>query len=127
MPVGDTMMAVCGLLCESCDIRRMPFDDEAARVTIDWYREKGWLKKNEGVKEAIARNLICTGCHGDRAKHWSADCWILKCCVDDKNLRHCHECTDFPCDRLVDWSRKNEEYAKAFGRLTQLRTTAWML
>ena len=122
MPDDDVLMAACGLLCGSCDIRRMPFDDEAARVTVDWYREMGWLEKNEGVKDAIKKNMICTGCHGDRTKHWSADCWILKCCVDEKNLRHCDECNDFPCRRLVDWSKQNDGYAKAFERLGQLKS-----
>ncbi len=123
MPDDDMLMAACGLLCGSCDIRKMPFDNEAARVTVDWYREMGWLKKNEGVKEAIAKNMICTGCHDDRTTHWSSDCWILKCCVDEKNLRHCHECIDFPCVRLADWSKQNDGYAKAFERLTQLKMT----
>jgi len=119
----DTMMAVCGLLCGSCEIRRMLFDDKAAKVTIDWYREMGWLKENEGVKEALEKNMICTGCHGDRTTHWSADCWILQCCVDEKKLQHCHECTDFPCDRLVDWSKQNDGYREAFQRLTALKNS----
>lgn len=121
MSDDDEMMAACGLLCGSCEIRRMPYDEEAAKVTIDWYREMGWLKSDEGVKEAIEKNMVCTGCHGNRSTHWSADCQILKCCVDDKNLRHCYECDEFPCDRLVKWSRQNEEYARAFDRLSKLR------
>lgn len=123
MPTDDTMMAACGLLCGSCDIRRMPFDDESARVTIDWYREMGWLTMDQGVKEAFEKNMVCTGCHGDRKTHWSSDCWILKCCVDEKHLRYCHECSDFPCNRLVEWSKQNEGYAKAFERLRAVRSS----
>jgi len=118
----DVMMAACGLLCGECDIRRMPLDDEAARITIDWYREMGWLTKDEGVKEAVEKNMICTGCHGDRSTHWSPDCWILKCCVGTKDLKHCHQCTDFPCEKLKEWSKQNAGYTKAFERLKQLHS-----
>jgi hypothetical protein len=101
----------------------MPFDEEAAKVTIGWYRKMGWLREDEGVKEAIEKNMLCTGCHGDRTTHWSSDCWILKCCADEKNLRHCHECEDFPCERLIEWSKQNDGYRKAFERLEQLRSS----
>jgi len=120
----DVMMAACGLLCGDCHIRKMPFDDEAARITIDWYREMGWLTKDEGVKEAVEKNMICTGCYGDRSAHWSPECWILKCCVDTKGLKHCHQCTDFPCEKLEEWSKQNDGYTKAFERLKQLHSTS---
>jgi len=80
----------------------------------------GWLKEGEGVAEAVARNMVCQGCHGDRAKHWSADCWILQCCVDQRGLGHCHECAEFPCVRLVGWSEQNASYGRALERLRQL-------
>lgn len=122
MPNDGALMAACGLLCGTCEIRRMPFDDEAARVTIKWYREMGWLTRDEGVNEAVEKNMVCTGCHGSRQTHWSSDCLILKCCVDEKRLRHCNECDEFPCNMLVEWSKKNDGYAKAFERLTQHRS-----
>ncbi len=124
MSSDDVMMAACGLSCGECHIRRMPFDDEAARITIDWYREMGWLTKDEGVKEAVEKNMICTGCHGDRSTHWSSDCWILICCVGTKGLKHCHQCTDFPCEKLREWSKQNDGYTKAFERLKQLHSTS---
>lgn len=116
------MMAACGLLCEPCHIRRMPFDDEAAEVTLKWYREMGWLGADEGVEAAIDKKMYCTGCHGDREVHWSSDCWILKCCVDEKDLRYCYECSDFPCPKLVEWSTQSDKYREAFDRLSSLRS-----
>jgi hypothetical protein len=116
MPCTDEMMAACGLLCGPCEIRRMPFDDDAARVTIEWYRKMGWLTEKDGVKEAIEKNMVCMGCHGDRTRHWSSDCEILKCCVDEKHLRHCSDCDEFPCNRLIEWSKKDDSYTKAFEK-----------
>lgn len=124
MSNNDEMMAACGLLCGSCEIRRMPFDEEAAKTTINWYRNMGWLKEDEGLTEALEKKMFCKGCHDDRMTHWSPDCWILKCCVDEKHLRYCHECNDFPCNRLNEWATQNDGYRNALERLKRLRTTA---
>jgi len=83
------LIAACGLDCGSCEIRLLPTDEKAAREAIDWYRQQGWLKEDEGLAEALARKMYCCGCHGDRSIHWSADCWILHCCVDERGLPHC--------------------------------------
>jgi len=119
-------IAACGLDCEQCTIRRFPFDESAADEVIVWYREMGWLTSSEGRDEAIARGMVCTGCQGDRATHWSVDadgsvsCFLLACCVDERGLDHCSDCERFPCDRLVAWSKENESYATAFERLTAM-------
>jgi len=42
-------IAACGLDCESCEIRRLPFDEVAAEACVKWYREMGWLTSKEGV------------------------------------------------------------------------------
>jgi hypothetical protein len=115
------MMAACGLDCGSCSIRRFPFDEAAAEEAIGWYRKMGWLTDDEGVAEAIEKKMVCHGCHGDRQAHWSADCWILQCCVDERGLQYCSECAEFPCDRLERWSKSDEAYGQAFERLSRER------
>ncbi|MFC2078030.1 DUF3795 domain-containing protein [Candidatus Bipolaricaulota bacterium] len=120
-------IAACGLDCESCSIRRLPFDEDAADEVVDWYRQMGWLQPTEGRDEAVERDMTCRGCRGDRTVHWSVDddgtvsCWILSCCVDERGLDHCSDCGEFPCDRLVSWSEGNAGYTKAFERLTAMR------
>jgi hypothetical protein len=115
------MMSACGLDCGACSIRRFPSDEAAAAEALPWYRRMGWLKEDEGAAEAVAKKLICHGCHGDRTAHWSADCWILLCCVDEKHLRNCSGCATFPCERLVTWSTTDDAYTKAFARLERVR------
>lgn len=117
----ESSLAACGLDCGSCDIRRLPSDPEAADRVVVWYRSKGWLGEHEGVSEAIARSMYCNGCLGDRTVHWSADCWILKCCVDGKGLKSCSACESFPCTALTSWSKQNASYGQAFERLCVLR------
>jgi hypothetical protein len=117
----ERWIAACGLDCEACEIRRVPFDAEAAQSVVARFREQGWLEADEGVTEILARRMYCKGCHGDREVHWSPDCWILHCCVDDKGLQDCSECEAFPCDRLHQWSSQNDGYGRALQRLQQLK------
>jgi hypothetical protein len=112
-------MAVCGLDCGSCEIANVESDADAAESVTSWFRGMGWLKEGEGVSDVVAKAPYCKGCHGDRATHWSADCWILKCCVDEKGLEHCSECDEFVCERLEKWSGGSERYAEALERLKQ--------
>jgi len=131
MNAGDTDMgnrkwiAACGLDCELCDIRRLPFDEVAAKACVKWYREMGWLTSEEGVAEALERNMVCNGCRGERSAHWSVSddhvCWILECCIDQHRYDFCSQCGDFPCNQLIEWSKKNDGYAAAFARLKAMR------
>ena len=113
------MMAACGLDCGRCEIRLASTDASAAKSVVDWFRDNGWPKQDEG-EVAIARNMLCTGCLGNRSTHWDGSCWILNCCVDAKGHTSCSECDEFPCGRLKKWSKKNESYERAFELLMRL-------
>ncbi len=118
--MATTMLAACGLNCTTCELRLAPTDPEAARVVVAWFKKQGWLSEAEGMAEVLERRMFCTGCLGDRRTHWSSDCWILACCVDQRGHRNCNECEDFPCDRLVAWSAQDESYSAALARLKDL-------
>jgi hypothetical protein len=117
----DDMIAVCGLDCSQCDIRKAPSDPDAANRIVAWFKKEGWLKENEGIKEVIKRGMYCKGCRGDRSVHWSPDCWILKCCVDEKGNRFCYECDGFPCERLSERAKQDDHYGKALDRLKEIK------
>jgi hypothetical protein len=110
-------IAVCGIGCELCDIRRAPEDPAAAQRIVAWYKKEGWLKDNEGIKEVVERSMYCNGCKSDRSVHWSPDCEILQCCVDTKGHQFCSACSDFVCERLEKWAHQNEHYREALNRL----------
>jgi len=95
------MMAVCGLDCGPCEIRLAPFDPKAAQSVVTWFKKMGWLKESEGIAQVIERKMYCSGCRGDRSIHWSPDCVLLRCCVDERGLEHCGQCAElFICERL---------------------------
>lgn len=114
MNSSDEMIAVCGLDCSGCDIRLATMDKDMAQEIAKWFKKKL-------SKEVKPEDIYCLGCRGDRRKHWSPDCWILKCCVDEKKLDFCYECEKFACERLEEWSRSSEKYQKALDRLRHLK------
>jgi hypothetical protein len=118
------LIAVCGLDCTGCPLLNATTDESAAQDLVGWFKQEGWLKEHEGTAELMAQGPYCRGCRGDRSIHWSADCWILKCCVDDKGLEFCYECGSFPCQRLIDWAKQNEHYSQALNRLLRMRQEA---
>jgi hypothetical protein len=122
--MSNTMIAACGLDCGSCEIRLAPIDPEAARVLVEWFRSQGWLSPEEGMAQVQERKMYCTGCLGDRTVHWSADCWILQCCVDEHGLSNCSQCAAFPCERLEAWAQQNSGYQAALQRLRDMRLAA---
>lgn len=123
--MDEQLIAVCGLDCSGCLLRKASLGDvEAAEGLAGWWKSEGWLKEDEGAAEVLARGPHCLGCRGDRSAHWSADCWILKCCVDEKRLSFCYECNVFPCEKLSEWATQNEGYTQALNCLKQMREDA---
>lgn len=110
MNKDNQMVAVCGLDCGECDIHQASNNPEIARQIVDWF-------KKERDIEVKLEDIRCLGCRGDRTKHWSPDCWILKCCVDEKGLEFCSQCDDFPCEKLIEWAKGSEKYGDALNRL----------
>jgi hypothetical protein len=117
-PVNEErIIAACGLDCTACDLRLLPTDAAAADRVVGWFRKMGWLAAGEGLPQILERSMYCQGCRGDRSVHWSADCPILHCCVDERGHQFCSECDLFPCSRLTERAEQNTRYAQALDRL----------
>ncbi|MCK4232801.1 DUF3795 domain-containing protein [candidate division WOR-3 bacterium] len=114
MEEKNDIIGVCGIICSGCDILEASTNPEKAQNIVDWFK-KG---RNTDVK---LEDICCQGCKGDRAKHWSVDCWILQCCVDEKGLESCSECEEFPCKKLVEWAKGSERYEEALNRLKEMK------
>jgi len=110
----NQIIAVCGLNCSECDISQASNNPEIAQEIVDWF-------KKEKDTEVKIEDIRCSGCKGDRKKHWSLDCWILKCCVDKKGLEFCNQCADFPCEKLDQWAKESKGYEEALNRLKEMK------
>jgi len=114
MSRGNQLTGACGLDCEQCDIRSASDNPKLARRIADWLRQ-------HGSPQVRPEDVHCSGCKGDRGKHWSADCWILLCCVNKKGLESCYQCHGFACDKLEEWAKGDRRYEKALSQLKQMR------
>ncbi len=117
----EPRLGACGLECRECSIYLARSDENVAHDVMDWFIEMGWLDGEMDVEEFMSDGPYCLGCHGDRDTHWSPDCWILHCCVDEKGLDNCSECDEFPCERLERWAENDDGYAEGLERLKGLR------
>lgn len=52
MMKSQALIAVCGIDCESCDIRKAPQDPEAAERIVAWFKKEGLLNEDEGYERA---------------------------------------------------------------------------
>lgn len=109
------MLAPCGLDCDECRIHLAPAHPEIAAELVTQFRQSGHSQAEPGW-------FHCAGCPGDRLDHWSLDCEILACCVDEKQFHHCAACESFPCGQLKQHAAKAPRYAAALQRLNQYRT-----
>jgi hypothetical protein len=116
----ENPITVCGLDCSKCDIYFIDEDKEIAKRLLGWFKKEGWRPELTTVQEFMQEGKFCEGCRGNREKHWSANCEILICCVDEKGLNSCHKCTEFICDKLEEWGNKNEKYTQGIERLRNL-------
>ena len=108
------ILAACGLVCNECDIFLAENDPQLAREIVDWFQKE----RNLDLK---VEQVGCSGCKGDRSSHWSPDCDILNCCVDEKILEFCYQCGNFPCDKLTNRAKQNSRYREALNRLTRMK------
>lgn len=61
MNSDEELIAVCGLDCGPCDIRKIltwSHDPDKAQRIVEWFHREGWLKEDEGIDEVIDKG--CT-------------------------------------------------------------------
>jgi len=110
---NSKLIAVCGLNCGECEIYLAPNNHEIAKRLV---------KRFDGMWEDVkVTDFHCSTCRGDQAMNWTEECWIRDCCVINKKLVFCYECKEFPCIKLIEWSKQSENYAKALQNLKNMK------
>lgn len=52
--------------------------------------------------------------------HWSHDCTLLQCCVDERGLEYCYECEEFICHKLEKWAADYPHHRRALDWLKEM-------
>jgi len=101
-------MAACGIDCNECASYKVTMEQDLkeAEKLVDWYRGCGWIGKDEGAEAVLKKNPLCKGC-------WNVtdDCFFkcgcgsrdFRVCCTEKQVNHCGECDDFPCEHFNKW------------------------
>jgi len=105
------LLGICGVYCGACTTYRAYNDKD--QTLIDW-----------GVKMGMPRDEIyCRGCTSDLVNEWCSKCDFRKC-VKEKGIAYCFECKDFPCKKLVDFSKTRPHRTLGLRNLKQLKETS---
>lgn len=104
------LIGACGINCSKCDIHLAPQNALLAQKLAEHFNGL-W----ENVKP---EDFHCEGCSAPNDQMWSSDCWIRKC-VHKKGLTYCSECKMFPCERYLEWTKKDDGYYQAYQSLLE--------
>lgn len=124
-------LAACGVDCNECASYKvtMERDINAAELLVDWYRSMGWIGENEGAEAIMEKAPLCKGCW-----HTPNDDCFFKCgcgsrdfriCCTEKQINHCGECNEFPCEDYKEFASWHEGHQKAMDYLISLRNNTY--
>lgn len=102
------LLGICGVYCGACETYRA-FNDKD-QVLFDWETKMG-MPPDE---------VCCRGCGSDLVNKWCAKCEFRKC-VAQRQISFCFECTDFPCQRLVAFSKTRPHRTLGLKNLQRLK------
>ena len=100
----DKILSACGNDCSACPrYTASPYEkseDELRHTAELWYKI-GYRDKIVSVDE-----ISCNGC---KPENWCRY-HVVKCC-DDKGIRNCSECTEYPCDNIKECFNVTKSFA----------------
>lgn len=120
--MATSKLAACGIDCGACGQYKVTMEQDitAAGQLVPWFRSQGWIGENEGAEAVMKRTPLCRGC-------WdiTEDCfWVCGCgsrdfriCCKGKQINHCGECSEFPCEDYKKWVDWHESHKKAMENL----------
>ena len=104
----EPLLGICGVYCGACTTYRAYNDNDQA--LFDWEVKMGMPREE----------IYCKGCDSNLVNEWCANCDFRKC-VNARKIAYCFECEDFPCKKLVDFSKTRPHRALGLRNLRQLK------
>jgi len=120
--MNQVKMAACGIDCSECAQYKVTAEHDlaAAESLVGWFRSEGWIGEYDGAESIMEKAPLCNGCWDKTGVCFCDDCGLRICCVE-KELEHCGECSDFPCEEYVDWVGGYEHHKRAMKYLKALK------
>ena len=102
------LLGICGVYCGACETYRA-------------YNDKDQALFNWEIKMGMPTSEIyCKGCGSDLVNKWCSKCQFRKCTAK-QDVEFCFECKDFPCKKLIDFSKTRPHRTLGLRNLKQLR------
>jgi len=100
MDVKQELLAPCGLYCGVCGVYYATRDDNVKFMErlVDFYKSSNPERENITIDK-----IKCEGCLSDTKSIFCATCSI-RSCTREKGYQGCHECDDFPCQHIDNFS-----------------------
>ncbi len=116
--------APCGLYCGACSIYVAGRRGDSKRLEQIARIMAEYLGRPVDVKD-----LACDGCLSEVIALQCRDC-MLRACAFGKGLTHCAQCSDFPCQRIIDFNndgmRHHSEVLDNIQRQRVIGIDAWI-
>lgn len=108
------MIAYCGLDCSACKA----FE---ATQKEDFERKKELAKQwTEGLKvEFKPEDINCNGCKSDTISGWCRKICKIRPCAEDKKVKTCAHCNDYPCGKLKEFLLNEPVATKNLEKIRQ--------
>ena len=118
-------LAACGIDCNECASYKVTMEQnlESAELMLPWFRSQGLIEENEGAEAVVKYAPFCTGCWNIAGDcYWTGcnNCNLRICCIE-KQISHCGECSNFPCEPYKKFASGGEVYKKAMEYLLLLK------
>ncbi len=98
-------LSLCGIPCyEDCPIYNTDTNKKDAASVLNWFKENNWIDQHITLKEFMSLGKQCHGCKEITKKHWSSNCKILNCNIDQNTK--CTSCTTYPCEILINHNKE---------------------
>ena len=119
-------MAACGIDCTQCASYKATTEQDlnAAESLVGWYKGNGWIGEGEGAQAVLDKNPICYGCWDITEDcFWKCGCGSVdfRICCTERQIDHCGQCVDFPCEHYKIWAGWHESHQKAMEYLYTLK------
>jgi len=100
--------AACGLFCPGCTLYIGTTEDPER------------LARTAGRFDVSPEEARCLGCRSDVKSPYRRTCEIVKC-ADERGVKYCALCTDYPCQMLKDFQAQLPHRAELFEDGNRIR------
>lgn len=103
-----TLLGICGVYCGACTTYRAYKDKDQGLV--EWELKTG-MPRDE---------IYCKGCTSKLVNEWCSNCEFRECATG-REVTYCFECKEFPCKKLVHFSKTRPHRTLGLKNLNLLK------